>query len=49
MPCFDISSSVLFLLLATFMQYMYVCRPDIGIFFLISTLGLFSKGEHVIG
>lgn len=34
MPCFDISSSVLFLLLATFMQYMYVCRPDIGIFFL---------------
>lgn len=34
MPCFDISSTVLFLLLATFMQYMYVCRPDIGIFFL---------------
>lgn len=34
MPCFDISSSVSFLLIATFMQYMYVCRPDIGIFFL---------------
>lgn len=34
MPCFDISSSVSLLLIATFMQYMYVCRPDIGIFFL---------------
>lgn len=34
MPCFDISSSVSFLLIATFMQYMYVCRPYIGIFFL---------------